>query len=331
MIDLLKELFPHHIMREGSGSTYFHIPCPECGERAGRSGVIHAESASYRCWQDACQWSGAWRAFGRLAEARLGFSPEEAKQLFKASERAVQLRNAPQSKSSIRLPGHFIPISEAGEGKLSKDAVKYLVDRGISLEFADSMGVGYVKSASSRYYGRIIIPHVDESGNLLYYQARDFTGLSRDRWLNPEEGDGSAGKSLLVYNSAVLYEAGRVEIFEGVFDSWTVMPSVHLYGKDPSETQVHTLLASPCREFIVGFDDGAFLSALKLAQRLMGGGRRVWVRDVRGGDANSLGADLYLKCPLVLVDSSNALPLMAAVAVRAGKTYYAPIEAQNLW
>lgn len=158
--------------------------------------------------------------------------------------------------------------------KVGRKAFLYLMRRGIEARHINKFQLKYVKDDScwicggqgilgdrdcsncnatgkNFYFQKIIIPTY-ENGNMVYFQARDFTGGSF-RYMNPK-----LGKTQVVYFYDLLKEGDRIFITEGPFDAMTLFDysATCIMGSVISEPQVMKILKKKPKEiiFVPDFD-----------------------------------------------------------------------------
>jgi len=135
------------------------------------------------------------------------------------------------------------------------------------------------------WLGRIIFP-VIERGKIVFAVGRSIIG-SPLRYKNTE-----GKKSHYVYRLKLLQNAPNLVICEGCIDALTVNNGVALFGKDMSVVQYGKIMTTikPNIPIYIGLDGSARTNAIKLASKMFGRWRNVFLLDIpEGEDLNSLG------------------------------------------
>lgn len=202
--------------------------------------------------------------------------------------------NAPIA--TVNLPENYKPIL-SGENMLATRARNYLVSRKLDLEYADSIGIGYVDKRDSDFkkdfFGYLVIPF-KRGGVLYYYQTRAFLGQEL-RYKNPNVDNLGIGKSEIIFNQDALNLHKKVFLFEGVFDALTLKDNATaILGKSLSSFQKELIIKSHCKEVIIGMDEGCIDEAKQIGIDLIDY-KKVKILDFVGGDPNELGMEHVLE------------------------------------
>jgi len=168
--------------------------------------------------------------------------------------------NAPEVEH-CELPPDFITLHDAGE--LDKQALDYILGRGITMDQLKSHGIGV--SYSGRYAYRIVFP-VYADGELKCFNTRDFTGRRKPKYLL------SKGDKYLAYfdpsaTSCVLSE-GVIKAMR--IEQATTSASAALLGHDLTDNQLSQVSRSSC-QLIVLWPDGDLVGRrgfIKIADKL---------------------------------------------------------------
>lgn len=211
-------------------------------------------------------------------------------------------------EGTVKLPEGFTPIME-GDGILTDRARAYLEGRNISLDYAEELGIGYVKTPESPFFGCIIIPFF-RKGRLIYFIGRNFYLCDPYlRYVNPDVAAvHGAGKGDMFFNEDALFKFRTVELMEGAIDAMTMGErGISSQGWKLSETQFSILIESPVENIIIIPDlgvDGKGIPfrkhAYKTATDLIEF-KTVFVADLSpfeelGKDPNAIGAENVRKC-----------------------------------
>ena len=138
------------------------------------------------------------------------------KELFEAQNETKKEKLENSVKKEVIPPdGLTFFIEGDKESFFFKQALNYLISRGISKSYIKNMG--YILNPDSKFDRRVFIPFF-ENGVINYYIARDFINTKkRARYLNSKNDSED-----IVFNIDNIYEDTCLFIFEGVFDALTL-------------------------------------------------------------------------------------------------------------
>ena len=164
---------------------------------------------------------------------------------------------------SVETP-KTISISE------SEEASEYLSDRGIDSALIEHFNLSYcVKNISVEIEGysktystkrRILIPIFDLDGNMLSWQARDCSGLAKNKYLFPPQFKSNE----YLYNChSINKDADYMIVCEGVFDvfGWFkcgFQNAVATFGKKISSAQIDIVKMVNPKTIYIAWDNDAF-------------------------------------------------------------------------
>lgn len=139
--------------------------------------------------------------------------------------------------------------------------------------------------AETPYKNRLFIPVIGKHGQVTYWSARDISGKSAMKYLNPGR---ERRTQIFNYNGAMNYE--DVIIAEGVLSAIGAgVNAVALLGKTHSKIQLQRLVSGGWRRYYVALDPDAFTNAMTLTSDLTAHDCEVWiVRMPLGEDPASL-------------------------------------------
>lgn len=186
-------------------------------------------------------------------------------------------REEEQEAEKLELPDEYKPLWTSGDSVFYKYALQYVVqERGLTLADIMKYRIGYC--ASGQYSDRIIVPSYSDSGDLNYFVARDYTGESSLKYLNPK-----APKNTIVFGSRVQWNY-PVTVVEGVFDAIAARRNaIPLLGSKPSEILRRKLCFEQPPEIYIALDRGALTHAASMAGDLMDEGLDVRVAVLEDG------------------------------------------------
>lgn len=215
-----------------------------------------------------------------VVEARRQMGFEEAMLDLLLPERAREM----PAVMEVSLPPGFRTLEDGVSSVTGRKALAYMTNRNFHELVLFDNKFGYCDDGP--YAGRVIIPFY-ENGSLVYWQARDFTGMAepRDKIKNPPAGTTLHGKSDVLFNYDTARKCKSVIITESWGSSLAIGPcSTALNGKSMSEVQFIKLLAMDARTFIVMLDPGTEQQAWEIAKRLSSTGRYALVASLKDGD-----------------------------------------------
>lgn len=271
--------------------NYLHYSCAACGQPVGRSGALYPPMEIVKCFQSGCQFHSWTSAYEYLAYLK-GDTIQNVRDKVKRSLSTVVYDVT--GSSTIRAAKAVLPNSlpiTIGGGLYYNNAIKYLKKRGFDINYLwDNFSLTYTQNGDI-WGERIIVPFKSYSGELLYYQGRDYTQQSELRWMNPSNEDVPFGKSEVIYNEEALYIFDKVFICEGAGDVWELHNAVATQGKQPSPYQLHKLTKSNALEYYLVFDPGAWRDTVEAGFTLLATGKPVFLIEMTDGDANEVGKD----------------------------------------
>jgi DNA primase len=193
----------------------------------------------------------------------------------------------------IELPKEFISLSNINTlDKLTqiqaKHAIKFLHQRNITDEDIIKYNIGFC--SNGKYEGRVIIPSYDDEGKINYYIARDYNNISSRKYKNPP----IAVKNIIGFELYINWNAPII-LCEGIFDALTIKRNViPLFGKVLHEKLMMKLVKSEVNKIYIALDDDAIKDALKHCEQLMSYGKKVYLVEMKGKDANEIGYENFL-------------------------------------
>lgn len=239
----------------------------------------------YYCFS--CGATGSAEQFlERLNLPKHELEPEYDRLATLADELRAEVKELDPTEMSYPSGFKFLTGNETS--LVGRKALEYITnERGLPIEKVISHRIGYTYKGP--YKGRIIIPTLDEDGNVLYFVGRSY--LFNDvPYKNPSTGEAYRGKTEILYNYCTAKTKQQIVVVEGVFDAISVGPhAVACFGKSLSSTQQRLLRQTKAKEFVIALDGDAYNEALEIARGLAGYGREVRVaRLPEGEDPDSL-------------------------------------------
>lgn len=287
----MEDLVRDYVVFTGPPSNGWHpCYCEHCGDgsrtKGPRGGWLFTDDAVfYNCFNQGCEGSYAVdrqyplsRDMGDILES-FGVPMKEYKLLqLKQKKDSGDTNNKPEIRrtpiQTIPIPHHFYLLSEADDDDIIADKAKtFLHDRKVDWKkypFYLSTGVAkpsdgpretqIVKSLRNR----VIIPAF-RGEDLIYWQARDLDGKSKDKYVNPD-----GPRANIIYGMDRLYESPKAPLFvtEGFFDAYFLNGVATMENKLTSQ-QIEILKRSPRKKVIVPDRNG---DSKKLAEDALDAG-----------------------------------------------------------
>ena len=168
------------------------------------------------------------------------------------------------------------------------EAYSYLAGRGITDHIIQEYNIMYLGEDSfGQYKNRIVIPSYDAFGDLNFWVARDYTGLSKRKVMNPKKA-----KTEIAFNIGKVNWYEPLTIVEGPFDHIVTPNSVPLLGKSLDSTYMlyNEIVCKSRSDIRIFLDDDAVKDSYRLYKLLNRGGLsgRIYVVDTPDGYDPSL-------------------------------------------
>lgn len=204
--------------------------------------------------------------------------------------------NKPKELKTVELPTEFISLNNYKNQNIDKialieckHAIKFLSKRGITAEDIVKYNIGFCKDGP--YENRIIIPSYDKDGKLNYFLARDYKDISSKKYKNPPN---SSTKDIIGFELYINWNAPII-LCEGIFDALTIKRNViPLFGKVLHEKLMKKLVKSEVDKIYIALDKDAIKDALKYCETLLSYGKKVYLVEMDGKDANEIGFKNFL-------------------------------------
>lgn len=197
------------------------------------------------------------------------------------------------------------------------DAYEYLLSRGITdyiIHEYNIMCLG--NDAYGQYRNRVVIPSYDSFGTLNFWVARDYTGNSKRKVMNPKKS-----KTEIVFNEGKINWYEPLTIVEGPFDHIVTPNSVPLLGKSLDDTyELYNEIIKKSRSDIrIFLDDDAIKDSYKLYKLLNRGklsGRIYVVETPDGYDPSLIFQEYGYKGILEMLCSARKLDDLDLICLR---------------
>jgi hypothetical protein len=184
--------------------------------------------------------------------------------------------------SIIELPKEYQPLYSASNTSVIANLVrKYLYERGFTDNDFIKYSIGYC--TTGEYGGRVIFPSYTESGTLNYFVARSYDG-NYYKYKNPE-----TSKDVIFYENLINWNTPII-LCEGVFDAIAIRRNaIPILGKNIPTALWKKILTSKLTDIYIALDDDAKSAAIKLSEKFVAAGFRVYLIELPGKDPSEMG------------------------------------------
>ena len=261
----------------------FH--CPFCNHRKPKLEINMATNEKghnpWECW--VCQTKG--RTIRSLLK-QLNTPKDQAALILKYLPKGSEIEYT--GTSIVELPKEYQRLDEATTTSVVANLVKkYLYDRGLTDNDFIKYGIGYC--TSGEYGGRVILPSYSGSNRLNYFVGRSFDG-NYFKYKNPE-----SSKDIIFYENLINWDCPII-LCEGVFDAIAIRRNaIPILGKSISNELWRKILTSKLTDIYIALDLDAQDAALKMAEKFIAAGFRVFLIELPGKDPSEMGFQDFTK------------------------------------
>lgn len=261
----------------------FH--CPFCNHRKPKLEINMATNEKghnpWECW--VCQTKG--RTIRSLLK-QLNTPKDQAALILKYLPKGSETEYT--GTSIVELPKEYQRLDEATNTSVVANLVKkYLYDRGLTDNDFIKYGIGYC--TSGEYGGRVILPSYSGSNRLNYFVGRSFDG-NYFKYKNPE-----SSKDIVFYENLINWDCPII-LCEGVFDAIAIRRNaIPILGKSISNELWRKILTSKLTDIYIALDLDAQDAALKMAEKFIAAGFRVFLIELPGKDPSEMGFQDFTK------------------------------------
>lgn len=189
-------------------------------------------------------------------------------------------------KQVVKLPRDFKSMYEKSNSPVYKQAMMYLLKRGITGNDILKYNIGYCEEGA--YRNRVIIPSYDKNGSLNYFVGRDVYN-SKLKYKNPP-----VSKNVIGFELFINWDEPLI-LCEGVFDAIAIKRNaIPLFGKTVQSKLKTELYKQSVKKIYVVLDEDAKRDALKLTSKLMENGIEVYFVHMRDKDPSDIGFERML-------------------------------------
>lgn len=258
LVAILNDLLGQHArLRKGGEQATYHCPfCPDKNLTTKKLeiAVSGPKIGNFHCWR--CNTKG--RTFGGLLK-KLRASNYYREAIFKLTGDIRRSRIIPKETGGIQiqLPEEFRPLYQPKKSPEYKNALAYLIRRGLTASDIYRYNIGYCEDGEYERY--IIIPSYDAKGKLNFFIGRKYYGGSIITYKKPNipMGEIIGFESFINWNEPV-------NLVEGVFDAFAVRNNaIPLFGKYLTRGVRHALVQNRVKRINLILDSDATDDVIK--------------------------------------------------------------------
>ena len=238
----------------GKGETYF--VCPFCQHRSPKL-AINIHKHRWHCWHCNERGNSLVALCRRMELSRDQIA--ELQQLLLAGDRDKYAQFDEYTSTELSLPTEFSPLWKPSSTLSYRQALSYILKRGISVPEIVRYNIGYCAAGS--YAGRVIVPSYDAAGILNYFVARAFYGNTSLKYKNPP-----VSKNVIIFDQLINWDMPIV-LCEGVFDAMAIKcNAIPILGKHLPPNLLTRMIEKQVETVYVMLDADAQEHALELTQ-----------------------------------------------------------------
>jgi len=256
--------------------------CPHCSvnEEHSYKCEVNFYKGIFRCWR-CCETDGTHGTITKLIKE---YGSPEILQKYK---NAVKEIKASREYELDLFSGNGIAFEVDEEDKImfvdhtydfqfnglkrEQNALEYLLQRGFDENQIKKYGLKYTTydCKDKRWWNRIIIPSYNKYNELDYYTGRDYTGKSKQKYLNCDYE-----RRDIIFNESLINWDSDVCLLEGPLDSTSIPNSIPLMGKslNPGCYLFDCLLKFSSADIIVFLDNDATEDCKAICRKLCNAG-----------------------------------------------------------
>jgi DNA primase len=282
----------------GRGEQYYS--CPFCSHHNPKF-AVNIQKGAWHCWH--CNKAG--RSFVGLLR-RIGAPKNkihEMAALVKEYIPKIQFISLPTGP--VSLPSEFLPLWKPRKTHEYRNALKYVVGRGLTAQDLLRYQIGYCEEG--KYRGRIIIPNFDEFGVLNFFTGRSYYADVYMPHLNPK-----ISKNIVGFERDINWDLPIV-LCEGAYDAIAIKRNaIPLYGKIPSARLQEKILEEGVKEIYLALDTDALKQITTIAEKFMKENITVYRVELPGKDPSDIGFAEMTK----LIKNAKPLTFSSLVALK---------------
>ena len=272
LINLLDIILGTHIT-QGQSEVYW--PCPFC-HTPKQKFAININKGAWHCW--VC--SSAGKSIISLLR-KLDCTQSQILEISKLLNETVYY-NAPDTSTTVlSLPEEFSPLYEPTKLISYKQAMRYVLSRGITAADILKYQIGYC--LDGLYANRIVIPSYDSHNQLNYFIARSYVNDSF-KYKNPK-----VSKNIVGFENSINWNYPIV-LCEGVYDAMSIKRNaIPLLGKTIPQAVLDKIVKHNVRDIYLALDKDALSHSIKFAEYFMNENRNVYIVELDEKDPSEIG------------------------------------------
>ena len=232
--------------------------CPFCKHHKPKL-QVNLVSYHYNCWVCRAGGKSLFSLLKRLDAPKHQF--EQLSQLIKPTPYTPDAKPETE-EAELHLPSQFRSIASVSKDPDYRNALKYLLRRGLTKEDILRYNIGYCDSGS--YGGMVIVPSYSDTGKLNYFVGRSFYSDSY-KYRNP-----SVSKNVVGFDMHINWDEGWLTLTEGVFDSIALRRNaIPLFGKFLPKLLLEKIVTQRITRVNICLDSDAKQDAIRLAETFL--------------------------------------------------------------
>tara|TARA_R100001510_G_scaffold27475_1_gene24196 strand:- start:298 stop:1212 length:915 start_codon:yes stop_codon:yes gene_type:complete len=267
--------------------------CPFCNHHKKKL-QVNISSQFWQCWVCGVKGRKIISLFKKLSAPH-----EYFKKLSNLLGDRLDFNTNKKYSDELNLPIEYIAFKDANtKSPEYKNAIYYLIKRGITPQDIFKYSIGYCESGP--YRGMIIIPSYDCNGKLNFFTGRSYYET------NYKHKNPSVSKDIIGFDLHINWDE-PITLVEGAFDAIAVRRNaIPLFGKLMSDKLKIKIVQKQVSKVNIALDRDALKGSLKISEYLMSNGIDVHFIDLPEKDPSELG----FKNIQQLISDSNPLNLL---------------------
>tara|TARA_Y100000592_G_scaffold80404_1_gene127069 strand:+ start:2520 stop:3434 length:915 start_codon:yes stop_codon:yes gene_type:complete len=267
--------------------------CPFCNHHKKKL-QVNISSQFWQCWVCGVKGRKIISLFKKLSAPH-----EYFKKLSNLLGDRLDFNINKKYSDELNLPIEYIAFKDANtKSPEYKNAIYYLIKRGITPQDIFKYSIGYCESGP--YRGMIIIPSYDCNGKLNFFTGRSYYET------NYKHKNPSVSKDIIGFDLHINWDE-PITLVEGAFDAIAVRRNaIPLFGKLMSDKLKIKIVQKQVSKVNIALDRDALKGSLKISEYLMSNGIDVHFIDLPEKDPSELG----FKNIQQLISDSNPLNLL---------------------
>ena len=267
--------------------------CPFCNHHKKKL-QVNISSQFWQCWVCGVKGRKIISLFKKLSAPH-----EYFKKLSNLLGDRLDFNTNKKYSDELNLPIEYIAFKDANtKSPEYKNAIYYLIKRGITPQDIFKYSIGYCESGP--YRGMIIIPSYDCNGKLNFFTGRSYYET------NYKHKNPSVSKDIIGFDLHINWDE-PITLVEGAFDAIAVRRNaIPLFGKLMSDKLKIKIVQKQVSKVNIALDRDALKGSLKISEYLMSNGIDVHFIDLPEKDPSELG----FKNIQQLISDSNQLNLL---------------------